>query len=116
MHDYIDKLSHNLNLTPYQANKIKSHYDRYNMSRLEKRGGLLYAPYVVHGFWGRVSRVLFGAPADLIGQNKTLLQAQRKIKFYANGLHCVKIGRYTYYADANDRILSRYEFKQEINN
>lgn len=116
MHDYTDKLLHNLNLTSYQENKIKSHCDRYNMSRLEKRGGVLYAPYVVHGFWGHVSRILFGVRADLIGQNKTLLQAQRNIKFYANGLHCVKIGRYTYYADARGNILSRYEFKQEINN
>ena len=114
MHDYIDKLSHNLNLTSYQENKIKSHCDRYNMSRLEKRGGLLYAPYIVHGFWGHVSSVLFGAPADLIGQNKTLLQAQRNIKFYANGFHCVKVGRYTYYADANGKIMSQYEFNQEL--
>lgn len=116
MRDYIDKLSHNLNLTSYQANKLKLHYDMYNISRLEKRGGLLYAPYAVHGFWERVSRVLFGVRADLIGQNKILLQAQRNIKFYANGLHCVKIGRYTYYADASGKILSRYEFKQEIIN
>lgn len=114
MHDCINTLSHNLNLSSYQENKIKTHCDRYNMSRLEKRGGLLYAPYVVHGFWGRVSRVFFGAQADLIGQNKTLLQAQRNIKFYANGFHCVKVGRYTYYADANGRIMSRYEFKQEL--
>ena len=55
MHDYMDKLLHNLNLTSYQENKIKSHCDRYNMSRLEKRGGLLYAPYVVHGFLGYMS-------------------------------------------------------------
>ena len=114
MHEYINTLSHNLNLSSYQENKIKTHCDRYNMSRLEKRGGLLYAPYVVHGFFGYMSRMFFGVQADLIGQNKTLLQAQRNIKFYANGFHCVKVGRYTYYADANGRIMSRYEFKQEL--
>lgn len=115
MHDYIGTLAQNLNLSSYQENKIKSCYDRYNISRLEKRGGVLYAPYVVHGFWGRVSRVLFGTRADLIGQNRTLLQAQRNIKIYANGLHCVKVGRYTYYADATGKTMSQYEFRQRIN-
>jgi hypothetical protein len=86
------------------------------MSRLEKRGGVLYAPYVAHGFWGRVSHVLFGARADLIGKNKTLLRAQRKIRFYANGFHCVKIGRYTYYADASGQVMSQQDFKREITN
>ena len=116
MHDYIDKLIEILNLTSYQENKIKSNYDRYNVSRLEKRGGVLYAPYIVRGFWERVSCMLFGVRADLIGQNRTLLRSQRNIKFYANGLHCVKVGRYTYYANANGKILSRYEFKQELKN
>ena len=106
MNNKIDYLAQNLNLSSYQANKLKMDYDRYNISRLEKRGGVLYAPYVVHGFWGRVSRVFFGVQADLIGQNKTLLQAQRNIKFYANGFHCVKVGRYTYYADANGNNIS----------
>ena len=116
MYDYIHNLSKNLNLTQYQENKILSDYEKYNVSRLEKRGGVLYAPYVAHGFWGRVSRVLFGARADLIGKNKTLLRAQRNIRFYANGFHCVKIGRYTYYADASGQVMSQQDFKREITN
>lgn len=112
MHNNIHALVHNLNLSEYQENKIKSHYDRYNISRLEKRGGLLYAPYVVHGFWGRVSRVLFGVRADLIAENKTLLQAQRNIKFCANGFHSVKVGKYTYYADARGENISKYDFNK----
>lgn len=116
MYDYIHNLSKNLNLTKYQENKILSDYEKYNVARLEKRGGVLYAPYVVHGFWGRVSRVLFGARADLIGKNKTLLRAQRNIRFYANGFHCVKIGRYTYCADASGRVMSQQDFKREITN
>jgi hypothetical protein len=114
MHAYINSLAQNLNLSAYQTNKIKADYDKYNVSRLQKRGGVLYAPYVVHGFWGQVSRILFGRQADLIGPNKTLLRAQRNIKFFANGLHCVKIGRYTYYADANGNNISFNEFKHRL--
>ena len=110
MQNKIDSLSEILNLSSYQSNKLKTHYEKYNMSRLEKRGGVLYAPYVVHGFWGRVSTVFLGRRADLIGQNRILLQAQRNIKFCANGYHCVKVGRYTYYADATGRVVSRNEF------
>ena len=110
MNNKIDCLAQNLNLSSYQANKLKTDYDRYNISRLEKRGGVLYAPYVVHGFWERVSSVFFGRRADLIGQNRILLRAQRNIKFCANGYHCVKVGRYTYYADAMGRVVSRNEF------
>lgn len=114
MHDYINNLIKNLNLTSYQENKIKADYDKYNFARLEKRGGLLYAPYIVHGFWGRVSRVLFGVRADLIGQDKMLLSAQRNIKFGANGYHCVKIGRYTYYADATGKTISYSDYVRGI--
>ncbi len=116
MHDYIHNLSENLNLTQYQKNKIISGYEKYNVARLEKRGGVLYVPYVEHGIWGRVSRVLFGARADLIGKNKTLLQAQRNIKFYANGFHCVRVGRHTYYADASGRVVSQNVFMKNVNN
>ncbi|MBR4891858.1 MAG: hypothetical protein IKZ34_01595 [Alphaproteobacteria bacterium] len=112
MHDYITKLSENLNLTRYQENRLRLHYDKYNVSRLEKRGGLLYAPYVAHGVFGRVSRMFFGVRADLIGKNKTMLQAQRNIKLCANGFHCVKVGRYTYYADSNGKVISQHEFLQ----
>lgn len=114
MHACINNLAQNLNLSQYQTNKIKADYEKYNMSGLEKRGGVLYAPYVVHGFWGQVSRVLFGRQADLIGPNKTLLRAQRNIKFFANGLHCVKIGRYTYCADANGNNISFNEFQRRL--
>lgn len=116
MYDYIHNLSKNLNLTQYQENKIQSKYEKYNINRLEKRGGVLYAPYIEHSFWGRVSRVLFGAKADLIGQNKTLLQSQRNIRFFANGFHSVKIGRYTYYADASGAVVSKDDFLRETSN
>lgn len=115
MHEYFNTLSQKLNLTAYQENRLKLHYDKYNISRLQKRGGLLYAPYIEHGLWGQVCKFLFGAQADLIGQNKTLLRAQRNIKFGANGYHCVKVGRYTYYADSMGCVISREEFYQNNN-
>ena len=115
MHECFNTLSKNLNLTSYQTNKLKLHYDKYNIARLQKRGGLLYAPYVVHGFFGKISNILLGARADLIGQNKTLLRAQRNIKFGANGYHCVKVGRYTYYADSMGDVISREEFLENKN-
>ncbi len=116
MHDFIDNVTQNLNLSSYQASKVKSNYDKYNVSRLEKRGGLLYAPYIVHGFWGRISRALFGVRADLIGQNETILSAHRNIKFGANGYHCVKIGRYTYYADSTGKTVSYDDYVRGIGN
>ena len=116
MYNKIDCLAQNLNLSSYQTNKLKMDYDKYNISRLEKRGGILYAPYVVHGFWGHVSSVFFGRRADLIGYNRMLLRAQRNIKFCANGYHCVKVGRYTYYANAIGDVVSRSEFMRQTRN
>lgn len=110
MQQYVDVLAKNLNLSPYQTSKIKSHYDRYNISRLEKRGGLLFAPYQSSGVLGWFGRILFGVRGDLIGENKTLLYAQRNIKFCANGYHSVRVGRYTYYADATGNVVSRKQF------
>ena len=110
MYGNLNNLAANLNLTDYQFSKLKTYYDRYNLSGLQKRGGILYAPYVAHSLLQKIKQFLFGAPADLIGQNKTLLQAQRKIKFCANGYHCVRVGRYVYYADAMGNVISRSEF------
>ena len=110
MHEYMNNLSQILSLSPYQTNKIKTNYGKYNIARLQKRGGVLYAPYLTHGVWQYFMRVLFGVQADLIGQDKTLLQAQRNIKFCANGYHSVRVGKYTYYADAAGNIVSQQEF------
>ncbi|MBR5153712.1 MAG: hypothetical protein IKW57_02885 [Alphaproteobacteria bacterium] len=116
MYTQFETLVHNLNLSQYQANKLKIHLDRYNIARLEKRGGVLFAPYLSNGLWAWISKVLFGVQADLIGPNKLLLRAQRKIKFCANGYHCVKVGRYVYYANALGQIVSREEFLRNKNN
>lgn len=116
MHDYIDNLTINLRLTPYQSHVLKANHKKYNMGRLVKRGGVIYAPYINHGIYGRVLKFLYGARADLIGQNKILVQNRRNIKFMSQGFYCVKIGPYTYYADAMGRAISREVFLDGIKN
>ena len=110
MHNNINHLCHLMGLNQYQSGKLKMHHERYNFSRLQQRGGVLYAPYITHGVWQYVTKILFGARADLIGKKSVLLRGRRGIRFYANGYHCVRAGRYKYYADANGRIVSRREF------
>ena len=56
MNPQIEKLSRMLNLSPYQSQTLVGGSDKYNMSRLVKRGGLLYAPYNMRGVFGRASR------------------------------------------------------------
>ena len=110
MHKNINQLCELLGLNQYQSGKLKMHSERYNFSRLQKRGGVLYAPYATHGVWQNLMRIFFGTQADLIGKNKVLLQAQRGIKFTANGYHCVRVGRYTYYANGAGQVVSKREF------
>lgn len=110
MHKNIDKITTMLGLNLYQANKLKLHYERYDVTGLQKRGGVLFAPYAERGVFGRLRRFFFGEQADLIGSNKVLLQAQRRIKFYANGYHSVRVGRYTYYANSVGQVVSKDEF------
>ncbi len=112
MHENFNHLVGNLNLSSYQINRIKTNYEKYDVTRLQNRGGILYAPYVTHGIWGRLFNVVAGRQADLIGRDRTLLRAQRNIKFCANGYHCVKVGRYTYYANASGNVVSKSEFLQ----
>ncbi len=115
MNPQIEKLSRMLNLSPYQSQALAMGGEKYNMSRLVKRGGLLYAPYNMRGIFGAASDMLRGRRADLIGHSKTLLRAQRGIKFYADGYHCVRIGRFMYYADATGAAISRRAFMRAVN-
>lgn len=101
----IEKLSEILNLSPYQRQCLQT--NEYNLGRLQKRGGVLYAPHRVTGFWRGISRIVRGAPADLIGKNKMLLRGQRDIQFSAGGYHRVRIGRFVYYADPDGQAVSR---------
>ena len=110
MHKNINTLCDLLGLNQYQKGKLKLHYERYNIAHLEQRGGVLYAPYATRGLRKKIESFLFGTRADLIGKNSVLLRARRGIQFCAKGYHCVRAGRYTYYADASGRVISRREF------
>ncbi|MBQ2005391.1 MAG: hypothetical protein II219_01125 [Alphaproteobacteria bacterium] len=110
MHKNINQLCDLLGLNQYQSGKLKMYSERYDFSRLEQRGGVLYAPYATRGVRQFIEKFLFGVRADLIGKNTMLLRARRGIQFCANGYHCVRAGRYTYYADATGRVISRREF------
>lgn len=110
-----DLLSETMGLSPYQRQVLERQYDKYNVSRLVKRGDILYAPHVSKGgVFYAARRLLMGTPADLIGKNKTLLAGKRRIKFYACGYHCVDIGDYKYYADPNGQAISRDLFMRAI--
>lgn len=113
MNAHLDQLSVLLGLSPYQANKLRLYSQQYNIARLEKRGGILYAPYRANGLWGWGKKIFLGQCADLIGQDRMLLRAQRNIRFCANGYHCVRIGKYTYYANADGHVVSKQEFMRE---
>ena len=116
MHKNINQICDLMGLNQYQSGKLRMHHERYNFAGLQQRGGVLYAPYATRGIWQYIGKVLFGVRADLIGKNHMLLRAQRGIKFCANGYHCVRVGRYVYYADASGRVVSRREFMANKSN
>lgn len=110
MREQVDSLSYTLGLSPYQRSVLTLNHDKYDLSRLVKRGGVLYAPRAVGGFWGTVRAILFGVPADLIGENQTLVRGQRGITFCANGYHCVRDGKCVRYRDACGHGVTRDAF------
>lgn len=110
MRERVDSLSYTLGLSPYQRSVLTLNHDKYNLARLVKRGGVLYAPRVVDGFWGTLRAMLFGAPADLIGESQTFVRGRRGITFCANGYHCVRDGKGMHYCDACGRMLTRDTF------
>lgn len=116
MDSHLEKLSDMLRLSPYQKEALAAGAGKYNMSRLVKRGGLLYAPYDSRGLFDMATNLLRGHRADLIGYNKTLLRAHRRIKFHAAGYHSVRVGRFVYYADASGAAISRRAFMRGIEN
>ncbi len=86
MQQQLNKLTTLLRLSPYQISTLQQNYDKYNISRLVKRGGILYAPYKC----GFIKRILFGTPADLISPTKTIFHARRGIKFSAYGKYTIR--------------------------
>ncbi len=116
MYENIDKLADVLGLSEYQRDVLNAGRATYNLGRLQKRGGVLYAPHRAVGFVAAMARVLRGARADLIGRDKMLLRARRGIRFCADGYHCVRAGRFTYYADASGQAVSREMYENATRN
>lgn len=107
----IDLLCDTLGLSPYQRDVLKANYEKYDIARLVKRGGVLFAPHVRRGrLFAVAAQILRGTPADLIGRHKMLLRGQRRVKFYADGFHSVNLGRFRYYADADGQAVSHEIF------
>lgn len=74
----VEILAKNLGLSPYQQDILISNQDKYDMSGLVKRGGVLYAPHLLRtkSIFEIARRALTGASADLIGQDRMLLCGQ----------------------------------------
>lgn len=70
---YLNQLITILSLSEYQASVLKSNYKKYDMTRLEKHGHILYAPHRTHGLYNKFSHFFYGHRADFIAQNETVL-------------------------------------------
>lgn len=100
----IEKLCKLLGLSNFQKQQIQDNYEKYNISGLIKRGKVLYAPYKTDDL---ILRFFMGELADLIGEEKMLIQNSRGIEFFAFGYHSLKIGDKKYYADPTGQIVTK---------
>ncbi len=87
-HARILQLSEILRLTPYQTAILEKNSHLYDLSRLVKRGGVLYVPYrnsAAHPWRDAAARLVLGQMADLIGPDDTLACGVRGAKLYSDG-------------------------------
>lgn len=89
-----------LRLSPYQSYILQNNSKRYDLSRLQKRGGVLYAPYA-RDDENLLVRLLFGPRADLIGADKLLIHNRRGVKIYPTGFFSAYERGIKYFADTN---------------
>lgn len=66
MENNFDVLAYTLNLSPNQRRQLFDEPDKYDISRLAVRDGVLYAPRKSHGIFGAVRKMIFGPRIDLI--------------------------------------------------
>lgn len=107
MNTRIDEIVVKMGLSQYQANVLRSHPDIYVLSKLVKRGCVLYAPRATHGFYNFIQRLIMGRRGDLIGYDKMLVHNQYGIKLFLDGFYSAPIGRFKYYADDKGNIVAR---------
>ncbi len=99
----VSLLCEQLRLSPYQSYVLENNAKKYNLDKLVKRGGILYAPHAYddRGNLGEyLSRLLFGPRADLVGLDKMLVSGQRRVKIYSSGIFSAYRNGLKYYADA----------------
>lgn len=66
MENNFDVLAYTLNLSPNQRRQLFADPDKYDISRLAVRDGVLYAPRRVRGAFGAFRKLIFGPRVDLI--------------------------------------------------
>lgn len=109
----VSMLCDQMRLSPYQSYVLQNNAKRYDLARLTRRGGVLYAPYAyddhgnVHEF---CSRMLRGPRADLIGLDRMLICGQRGVKVYASGVFSAYDHGIKYYADSEGHVISKELF------
>lgn len=98
---HILRLCDQLSLSPYQSYILLHRGHRYDLHRLVKKGGVLYAPYR-HSDRNNVlnicARILLGRRADLIGTDKILIHDKRGIKIRPNGSYSTPPNRFKYHS------------------
>ena len=111
---HLDSICGRLNLSPFQTYILHENRYKYNLARLIKRGGVLFAPYNEAGVRDKIGRILLGPRADLIGMDKMLVIGERRIKFYPMGCFSAHENGVRYYADAYGRRMHRELFVRTV--
>ncbi len=110
----IEKLSYYLNLTEFQSDMLRRGADKYDISRLVVRGGVLYAPHRVCALFERARCCVMGRMADLIGKDRVLMQNRRGVRLYRDGYYQGRIGAYKYRGDKNGDMVAPDVFRRKI--
>jgi hypothetical protein len=106
------KLIDSLRLNDFQQKALFSNPEKYDLDKLVKKGVVIYAPIAKQCkcLKGRIKRLFFGPRADLVGENKILVENKRHIKLYRTGFYHSKDKDGCYWADSTGRKISRKEF------
>lgn len=91
-----------MRLSAFQCYVIQENWYKYNLQRLIKQGGVLYAPYKCpkpRRLSDCFATLFHGPRADLIGEDKMLINDQRGIKVYTDGCFSGYKNGVKYYAN-----------------
>ncbi len=105
-----EKLVYTLDLSPFQAREIYLNRDSYDMSRIEKRGPVLFVPHRA----SLISRIVHGRRGDVIGRDRMFLAGAQRVKMCAGGYHTGCVGASTYYGTPDGRAIMRDAFDSAV--